>query len=95
MVIVNSTSAHVFTALPQEEVENGEQELNGTTDQILDGLLSKVGYGLFQKKLLVRTPSTSNTTYLKHMPVILDIMWVWMVSGQCKLLKQVLKTMLY
>jgi hypothetical protein len=60
MVVVNSTSAHVFTPLPQEEVENGDQGLNGTTDQILDGLLSKVGYGLFQKKLLVRDRMDQN-----------------------------------
>lgn len=56
MVAANSNPTHIFTALPQEDVEIGEQEVNGTTDQILDGLLSKVGYGLFQKKLLVRAP---------------------------------------
>ena len=30
-----------------------EQNEHSTPEQILDGLLSKVGYGLFQKKLLV------------------------------------------
>lgn len=55
MVEVNSNTAHAFTALPTEEQaeESSSITLVGTTDQILDGLLSKVGYGLFQKKLLV------------------------------------------
>ncbi|KAL7314859.1 hypothetical protein PS15m_006374 [Mucor circinelloides] len=55
MVEVNSNAAHAFTALPTEEQveENSSITLVGTTDQILDGLLSKVGYGLFQKKLLI------------------------------------------
>lgn len=57
MVEINSSAAHAFIALPTEERVEEEEgtsvTLMGTTDQILDGLLSKVGYGLFQKKLLV------------------------------------------
>ncbi|KAI8643589.1 major facilitator superfamily domain-containing protein [Parasitella parasitica] len=55
MVEINSNAAHVFTALPTEEQieESSSTTLVGTTDQILDGLLSKVGYGLFQRKLLI------------------------------------------
>lgn len=58
MVEANSNAAHVFTALPTEEQaeESSSTMLIGTTDQILDGLLSKVGYGLFQRKLLVNNP---------------------------------------
>ncbi|CEP16895.1 hypothetical protein [Parasitella parasitica] len=55
MVEINPNAAHVFTALPTEEQveESSSTALVGTTDQILDGLLSKVGYGLFQRKLLI------------------------------------------
>jgi hypothetical protein len=55
MVEVNPNTTHVFTALPTEEQvdESSSTTLIGTTDQILDKLLAKVGYGLFQKKLLV------------------------------------------
>ncbi|KAG1116998.1 hypothetical protein G6F42_013550 [Rhizopus arrhizus] len=55
MVEVNSNTPNAFTALPTEEQveESSSITLVGTTDQILDGLLSKVGYGLFQKKLLI------------------------------------------
>ncbi|GAN00969.1 MFS general substrate transporter [Mucor ambiguus] len=56
MVEINSSTAHAFSALPTEEQveeESSSIPLVGTTDQILDGLLSKVGYGLFQKKLLI------------------------------------------
>lgn len=89
MVEINSNTAHAFTALPTEEqVEEEEEEsssitLVGTTDQILDGLLSKVGYGLFQKKLLVSFLIA--ICLLDLIPsVSTDIMWIWMVGGQCK-----------
>lgn len=52
-----TSSAAIFTPLPTEdhEEEIGSQSVitEKNTDQILDGLLAKVGYGLFQKKLLV------------------------------------------
>lgn len=53
--MVNSTSSHAFAPLPTEEqVEAGKVVQHENIDQVLDELLSKVGYGLFQKKLLVK-----------------------------------------
>ncbi|KAI9350952.1 hypothetical protein BD770DRAFT_154618 [Pilaira anomala] len=52
-----TSSAAIFTPLPtedhEEEIESQSVITEKNTDQILDGLLAKVGYGLFQKKLLV------------------------------------------
>lgn len=53
--MVNSTPSHAFTPLPTDEedpvVVATQHE---SIDQVLDELLSKVGYGVFQKKLLVK-----------------------------------------
>lgn len=57
-----ASSSQSFAQLPVEE-DGAEVELrhalnvnNGNShEEILDGLLARVGYGLFQKKLLVRS----------------------------------------
>lgn len=51
-----ASNTTLFTALPTEDehVENDQSLEEKNPDQILDGLLAKVGYGLFQKKLLVK-----------------------------------------
>ncbi|GAA5813882.1 hypothetical protein MFLAVUS_007370 [Mucor flavus] len=48
-----TSSTAIFTPLPTEDEEIQSSVTERNPDQILDGLLSKVGYGLFQKKLLV------------------------------------------
>lgn len=51
-----ASNTTLFTALPTEDehVGNDHSLEEKNPDQILDGLLAKVGYGLFQKKLLVK-----------------------------------------
>lgn len=59
----SSDSSHTFTRLPTLEEDNvallqpedGSHDGSESSchDEILDGLLSKVGYGTFQKRLLV------------------------------------------
>jgi hypothetical protein len=53
---MTSLPRHSFEPLPtSDDVEDGIAHglVSPNTEEILDGLLSKVGYGLFQKKLLV------------------------------------------
>lgn len=54
---VNTNSTAIFTALPtDEEDQDGHNSTNNSSsDEILDNLLTKVGYGLFQRKLMVST----------------------------------------
>ncbi|KAI9483670.1 MAG: major facilitator superfamily domain-containing protein [Benjaminiella poitrasii] len=60
-MVSSSTFVSQFSSLPiQEEEEEAVKYDNessaqhhGTTEQMLDKLLSKIGYGLFQKKLLI------------------------------------------
>lgn len=60
-VATNSTA--IFTALPTDEedqdgLNSSRRNLNSnnsSSDEILDNLLTKVGYGLFQRKLMVST----------------------------------------
>lgn len=60
-VATNSTA--VFTALPTDEEDQDGHNItsnsdNSSSDQILDNLLTKVGYGLFQRKLMVNKIKT-------------------------------------
>jgi hypothetical protein len=83
MVIITSDST-IFTALPTEEEQlNDNDHFESSPDQILDGLLTKVGYGLFQKKLLVKKKRRySQYFFLLNNSYIhaIGIMWVWLVS---------------
>lgn len=66
-MVSNTTNSVLFSSLPTTEPDEERQqrvvqdghsilapEIESSSDQILDGLLTRVGYGLFQKKLLVK-----------------------------------------
>ncbi|KAI8080196.1 major facilitator superfamily domain-containing protein [Gilbertella persicaria] len=54
MIITNSSQEFARLTTDEEFADgHGAQVQSNTPEQILDGLLSKVGYGLFQKKLLI------------------------------------------
>lgn len=71
-----ASNTTLFTALPTEEeeiVRNEHSSEEKDPDQILDGLLTKVGYGLFQKKLLVKIKRPSTKLFFCLMFYILNI----------------------
>jgi hypothetical protein len=88
MVSTPRSNSAVFSALPVEDDERviGDDHsilapvIESSPDQILDGLLTRVGYGLFQKKLLVRRSSLLYCTYSFLHVKKLGFMWVWLVS---------------
>ncbi|KAI8378525.1 hypothetical protein BD560DRAFT_389632 [Blakeslea trispora] len=55
MVLHNNRDREFAPLQTDEEIADTikEQDEHSTPEQILDGLLTKVGYGLFQKKLLI------------------------------------------
>lgn len=63
----------LFTALPTEDehVGNDHSLEEKDPDQVLNGLLTKVGYGLFQKKLLVKIKNKSRFSITKPSQLLL------------------------